>query len=196
MVKTFGPPTINTHGEVGDVYVDYETGIVYRCVEVIPDIDVNKYQFVTVGEQGPDAQYIWEQEMVMNCNYKAQLEAGTAEFALGSLFGTGTRVVIPEGYTAIGMCNGFPNVTSVHIPSTVTAINMPGFMGSGALKSITIPNNVKTIFFDAENPQNGPFSGCTALEEIIIDAEEGAIEGAPWGAPGTPSGPVKVTWLR
>lgn len=57
-------------------------------------------------------------------------------------------------------------------------------IGSGILQDCTeltivhIPSHVNSI-------DNAAFSGCINLQEIIIDKEQDAIEGAPWGAPDT-----------
>ena len=55
------------------------------------------------------------------------------------------------------------SMTSIKIPSSVTALHNNAFYNCSSLTSITIPENVVTI-------SSGAFSGCTALAEINYNA--------------------------
>ena len=89
-----------------------------------------------------------------------------------------TSVTIPNSVTSIGSgafsrCTA---LTSVTIPSGVTSIGSLAFNGCTALTSITIPSSVTSIV-------SGAFQGCTNLTDIYCGFAEGAVSGAPWGAP-------------
>ncbi len=68
--------------------------------------------------------------------------------------------------------------TSITIPNSVTSIGSGAFYGCDSLTSVTIPASVTTIGIRA-------FSGCTSLTDIYCGFAEGAVSGAPWGAPGS-----------
>lgn len=60
----------------------------------------------------------------------------------------------------------------------ITAIGPHVLQDCTQLKIVHIPDNITLIDTSA-------FDGCINLQEIIIDKEQNAIEGAPWGAPDT-----------
>ncbi|MGF0039132.1 leucine-rich repeat domain-containing protein, partial [Victivallis vadensis] len=68
------------------------------------------------------------------------------------------------------------DLTSVTLPNSVTSIGARAFYGCSALTSITIPSGVTSIGDNA-------FQGCTNLTDIYCGFAEGAVSGAPWGAP-------------
>ena len=68
--------------------------------------------------------------------------------------------------------------TSITIPNSVTSIGSNAFSHYTALTSVTIPNHVTSIGV-------GVFSYCTNLTDIYCGFAEGAVSGAPWGAPDT-----------
>ena len=83
-----------------------------------------------------------------------------------------TSVTIPTSVTAIGdrafcMCTG---LTSITIPNSVTAIGVCAFQNCTGLTSITIPNSVTYI-------EVGSFSGCTGLTSVTIPNSVTTIEG-------------------
>ncbi len=62
------------------------------------------------------------------------------------------------------------NATKVEIPSTyngksVSRIDAEGFKNATSLKNVIIPSSVRVI-------ENGAFSGCTALKEVIIITDD------------------------
>lgn len=60
----------------------------------------------------------------------------------------------------------------------ITAIGPHVLQDCTQLKIVHIPDNINLIDTLA-------FDGCINLQEIVIDKEQDAIEGAPWGAPDT-----------
>ena len=91
-----------------------------------------------------------------------------------------TSVTIPNSVISIGSyafynCSKLTNVT---IPNSVTSIGGSAFYNCSKLTSITIPNSVTSIGDRA-------FSGCSKLTDIYCGFAEGAVSGAPWGAPST-----------
>ena len=91
---------------------------------------------------------------------------------------TATSITIPSGVTSIGhsvffTCTG---LTSVTLPNSVTSIGARAFYGCYSLTSVTIPSSVTSIGDNA-------FQGCTNLTDIYCGFAEGAVSGAPWGAP-------------
>ena len=99
-----------------------------------------------------------------------------------------TSITIPNSVTSIGN-NTFSNcysLTSITIPNGVTFIDNAAFSNCYSLTSITIPDSVTSIGGDT-------FGGCLGLAYINLNTYEGAIEGAPWGAP---SSDTTVNWLK
>lgn len=101
------------------------------------------------------------------------------------------EVTVPaeiDGYpvTQIGSYafSGCPNITGVHLPSSVVKIENGAFSGCTSLVSVTIPDSVTTmgedVFKDCTSLKSftlsrslteiplGTFSGCSSLETIII----------------------------
>ena len=85
-------------------------------------------------------------------------------------------VVVPEGVTSIGtrLFQNFPNLTSVTLPSTLTAISESAFDHCYELTSIVIPEGVEVIGKNA-------FSCCKHLKEVVfptslISIEESAFD--------------------
>ena len=98
-----------------------------------------------------------------------------------------TSITIPGSVTSIGR-GAFSNctsLTSITIPNSVTSIGSYAFSSSTSLTSITIPNSVTSIGY-------GAFYNCTALTTITCDFAQGAVSGAPWGAPNT----TQIIYLR
>lgn len=97
---------------------------------------------------------------------------GLIEYAAG-----GNETTIGE--RAFAGCEGLSNV---ELPDTLTSIGAKAFEGCIGLESITIPSSVQTIAEDA-------FIS-TGIARIIVNASEGSIENAPWGAEG-----ATVYWI-
>ena len=74
----------------------------------------------------------------------------------------------------------------VILESGVKKIDESAFSQCSNLKKITIPNTVTNMGVDL-------FERCNNLESIVIDNKEGAISGAPWGAP---KGMRAITWEK
>ena len=91
-----------------------------------------------------------------------------------------TSITISSGVTTIGAdaFNSCTALTSVTIPDSVTTIGAGAFNGCTALTSVTIPGSVTSIGGVA-------FWGCMNLTDIYCGFAEGAVSGAPWGAPDT-----------
>ena len=105
---------------------------------------------------------------------------GYAVKTLGSGFLSGypsvTSVNIPNSVTTIGShafedCN---SLTSIIIPNSVTSIGSNAFAGCASLASVTIGNSVTNI-------ESGTFSGCTSLTSITLVDGLPAI-GSDWFA--------------
>ena len=117
---------------------------------------------------------------------------------------TDTEIVIPSSYEGLpvqGIANGaFQNnttITSVFIPDSVTSIGDNAFFNS-SITSATIPNSVTSmgvkVFYLCKKLVtvkigNGlssidinTFYADGNLTDLYIDAEEGSIAYAPWGA--------------
>ena len=89
-----------------------------------------------------------------------------------------TSITLPNSITSIGYgafmrCS---SLTSITIPNSVTSIGEDAFFGCRGLTNITIPNSVTSIGDFA-------FGNCTSLTTINVPWSEGAVAGAPWGAP-------------
>ena len=70
------------------------------------------------------------------------------------------------------------SVTSITIPSGVSNIGEYVFRGCYSLTSVKIPASVRSIYAAA-------FVECENLTDIYCGFAEGAVSGAPWGAPYT-----------
>ena len=86
------------------------------------------------------------------------------------------EVVLPEGLDSIGE-NAFSQckyLSSLNLPNSLTRIGFDAFYCCTKLKTLTIPQNIKKICDKSNNGlgNGGPFSGCTALESLIINSEE------------------------
>ena len=66
--------------------------------------------------------------------------------------------------------------SAIEIPSSVASIADYAFCLYTTLNSITIPSSVTSIGDNA-------FGACTNLTDIYCGFAEGAVSGAPWGAP-------------
>ena len=71
---------------------------------------------------------------------------------------------------------GCTSLTNIQIPEGLREIKWQAFAYCTALETIRIPASVTTI-------QLGVFDECTALHDIYVGFAEGAVSGAPWGAP-------------
>jgi hypothetical protein len=89
----------------------------------------------------------------------------TALDALPSLSGA---ITIPDGVTSIGSALSSSNITSVTLPSSVTALATSAFDGSSSLSSVTLPESITTIGDNA-------FRNCTALQSLHIPASVTSI---------------------
>lgn len=84
--------------------------------------------------------------------------------------GEGGEVVVPEGYTAIGMSAfAHSNVTSVTIPKSVKVIGVKAFMGCDRLVRLVIESPDVTI-------KSLAFLGCDNLCELILPENFKAID--------------------
>lgn len=71
---------------------------------------------------------------------------------------------------------GCTSLTNIQIPEGLRQIKWQAFAYCTALETIRIPASVTTI-------QLQVFAECTALHDIYVGFAEGAVSGAPWGAP-------------
>ncbi|GHU48692.1 hypothetical protein FACS1894200_06300 [Spirochaetia bacterium] len=103
--------------------------------------------------------------------FKIQGTGASRTVTITKYMGTATWVVIPDkindipvteiGYYAFGGRSSLTRITSITIPSSVTAIGDSTFSGCSSLTSITIPPSVTTIEMQA-------FSGCSSLSSVSI----------------------------
>ena len=91
-----------------------------------------------------------------------------------------TNYVIPASVTSIGdyAFQQCISLTSVTLPSGVTSIGVCAFYECTSLTAVTLPSGVTSIGKYA-------FRHCTNLTDIYCGFSEGAVSGAPWGAPDT-----------
>lgn len=75
-------------------------------------------------------------------------------------------------------------ITSMVVPEGVTSMGYAPFYECSALTSVTLPSTLTTISSDTL------FYDCAALTTITIHQAEGALAGAPWGAPQD----VQIIW--
>ena len=89
-------------------------------------------------------------------------------------------ITIPDSVTSIGSSafSDCGSLTSITIPNSVTSIGSSAFSNCGSLTSITIPNSVTSI-------RSNAFQGINKNAVITCKFAEGAVSGAPWGAPST-----------
>ncbi len=107
---------------------------------------------------------------------------GSAAFRdCGSL----TSITIPNSVTSIAnnVFSSCGSLTSITIPNGVTSIGGSAFSNCGSLTSITIPNGVTSI-------RSNAFQGINKNAVITCKFAEGAVPGAPWGAPSS----VKIVY--
>lgn len=71
---------------------------------------------------------------------------------------------------------GCSSLTNIQIPEGPREIRWQAFAYCTALETIRIPASVTTIQLEV-------FAECTALHDIYVGFAEGAVSGAPWGAP-------------
>ena len=112
-------------------------------------------------------------------------DSGAEDMLKGLIERSATEITIPNGTTKIGDF-GFANysgLTSITIPNSVTSIGSSAFLNCAKLASITIPNSVTSIM-------NYAFKGINANAVITCKFAEGAVSGAPWGAPSS----VKIVY--
>ncbi len=72
-------------------------------------------------------------------------------------------VIVSEGIPALGNTafKGYPSLTDVKLPSTLTSIGDESFANCAALKTVTLPSNLTTI-------GKASFANCSALETVEI----------------------------
>lgn len=122
---------------------------------------------------------------------------------VGFLNKNATSMTIPEGVTSIGdqAFYNFQSISEINLPSTLISIGGGAFNSCTSLASITIPEGVTSIgdnaFKDCSSltsisiPEGVTSIGTNAFDGINANAvincgfSEGAISGAPWGAPET-----------
>lgn len=119
-----------------------------------------------------------------------------------------TSITLPESleYIGSGAFSGF-GIKEVTIPGSVRENGAGAFASCNALTKITIEDGVPALnqiapscpaLIEINIPNSvtsmheNEFAGDTALATINIDAAEGSIAGAPWGAPDT----CTINWLR
>lgn len=91
-----------------------------------------------------------------------------------------TSFAVPSNITNIGayaLANN-TEVTDITIKNNITSIGSNAFANCIALTSIIIPASVTLMYSNV-------FTGCTNLTDIYCLFNEGALSGAPWGAPDT-----------
>lgn len=128
--------------------------------------------------------------------YSEGLELGDSTVATGfEVAGIGActdaDIVIPGVYNGTPVVsidiNAFTSnttITSVVIPASVVKIGYSAFASCSNLKTVTICNpNVEMQPFSNIAGMYYNFNGCTSLTDIYVPWSEGAVEGAPWGAP-------------
>jgi len=82
---------------------------------------------------------------------------------LGSYYGPGGDIVIPEGVTEIGdlAFSGRSDITSIFVPTGVEKIGKCAFEICSGLTRVVIPDGAKKI-------GEGAFRWCSALKEVVI----------------------------
>ena len=104
--------------------------------------------------------------------------SGTLNGLKGLIDRTLTSVEIPSSVTSIGTYafQGCTSLTSVEIPSSVTSIGTFAFQSCTSLTSIEIPSSVTSI---------GTYAFGSIKSDAVINCgfAQGAVSGAPWGAP-------------
>lgn len=58
--KRYGAPEATTQGNVGDLYVDLDTGKVYRCEDIVTDGDEHSYGTVYTNRGNKNTVYVWK----------------------------------------------------------------------------------------------------------------------------------------
>ena len=79
-----------------------------------------------------------------------------------------------------GTFKGYTNITEAIIPAEIKWIEASLFQNCTNLKKVTFKSKPSTI-------STSIFSGCTGLTDIYVPWAEGAVSGAPWGAPANPT---------
>jgi len=113
------------------------------------------------------------------------------------LYSKDKKTLVSVLYAIKGTFTVDPNVEIIgnmafHVQSGMTEVIIPegvkeiknSFNYCGGLRKIEIPSTVLNI-------NGGCFADCTNLDEIVINQEENAIAGTPWGAT---KGMKVVTW--
>ena len=164
MIRSYGPPDNKTPGNVGDLYLDTKTDIMYSCVTVIPDMTKKENQFVTNYIHGPNSEYFWEKEQnaefVVSDECKIFNAASSGSNTLNNLL---SHIRVPEGIEVLGTgCfSGFTKLKTVYLPKSLITIEGGAFNNATSLKHITIPSGVRSI-------GGGAFSG-SSIETIYIE---------------------------
>ena len=105
-------------------------------------------------------------------------DSGAEDMLKGLIERSATEITIPNSVTSIGdgAFFGCRNLTNITIPNSVTSIGNNVFASCNSLTEITIPNTVTSIGGNA-------FYNINANAVITCKFAEGAVRGAPWGAP-------------
>ena len=133
-------------------------------------------------------------EQLSSITIPAKVETiGSSAFSGSGL----TSVVIPDNVTSIGngLFNGCRKLTSVTLPSGITELPTSIFSGCSALKSYTIPANIKSIGYMAfaysgiehlsipgtvETIESDAFENCKSLHSVEICEGVKHINGNPF----------------
>lgn len=182
VIKAYGVPDSNQHGNVGDIYIDLDTGLTYECTKVKTDTTkLNGY--ISVKNRPIESPYTWEPMSAIE--WVDEIPEGMTTFdpnwshtSTYNMAALVKSIRIPYGTTTImgGSFGGagdnldpWPNLEHIYIPDTVTEIQGGVFFNCSKLKELTIPGSVKTV---------GAGMFPSSLEKLTIEA---GIEELPGG---------------
>ena len=157
---------------------EYKIKLLATAISLLPSLYVSAYDFavdgmyfniislenltctITYGDEKYIGDIVIPEQVTYNGRTLAINEIDNSAFKDCDAL---TSVIIPSSITAMGS-SAFENCTSlsnIDIPSSITAINDHTFSGCTSLTNITIPTSVTTIGEYA-------FSGCSALVNITL----------------------------
>ena len=145
MRKEYGIPNEFTRGEIGELWIDTDTGAKYKC---------NSIATINDGET-EEKYYMWDP---VRENYKEQ-----AALYESILTGDVTAFDVPDNWTEI-RASAFYRCTklqSITILNNIATIGESAFSVCTSLKSITIPSSVTTIKAYA-------FNMCSKLTDVTL----------------------------